>query len=49
MCSEITLQSRISICREQFDRVESDERRNTANGVKEWLSILTEARVLRDI
>ena len=43
MCSEITLQCRISICREQFHRAESEERRNTANNVEEWASVLTEA------
>jgi hypothetical protein len=49
MCSEITLQCRISICREQFRRTESEERRYTANNVEEWASVLTEAGVLRDI
>jgi hypothetical protein len=49
MCSEITLQCRISICREQFYRAESEERRNTASNVEEWASVLTEARVVRDI
>jgi len=49
MCSEITLQCRISICREQFHRAESEESSNTANNVEEWASVLTEARVLRDI
>ena len=49
MCSEITLQNRISICREKFDRAESEKRRNTANIAEEWASVLTEPRVLKYI